>query len=149
MPQAGEDEEGARRGCLCCTPRSLSLLSSQSRRHLWIWSVSAVGTWRTVCFSKRSWRGPHGVLQCGNCAKRSQACPYLTPLSTRLIAKCAHEMPKTWSSFSLPGWCQHGQLTMPHLSVSGVLFGDSRLYSAFIMCCCVFIHFTHLFESKK
>lgn len=84
------------------------------------------------------------MLQCGNCAKRSQACPYLTPLSTRLIAKCAHEMPKTWSSSACLG-----QLTMPDLSASGVLFVDSRLYSAFIMRHCVFIHFTHLFKSKK
>lgn len=53
--------------------------------------------------------------------------PLFNSLKYQIIAKCAHEMPETQSSFSLPGWCQHGQLTTPDLSFSCVLFVGSRL----------------------
>lgn len=91
------------------------------------------------------------MLQCENYAKRSQACSCLASLSTRLRVKCSHEMPETQSSFSLPEWCQCGGFIMPDLSFSCVLSVLTRLYSAFIMCHCVFytFHFTHPFGSKN
>lgn len=91
------------------------------------------------------------MLQCENYPKRSQACSCLASLSTRLRAKCSCEIPETQSSFSLPEWCQCGEFIMPDLSLSSVLSVFSRLYSAFIMCRCVFytLHFTHPFESKN